>query len=73
MNLQGKDAVRPLCPFCVVPPNSCSRSPCTSGAKFLGEYVFHNAGTTNGAALHVTYMLKAQEVKAESPRQYSPY
>lgn len=62
-----------LCSFCVVPPKGCSRSRCTSGARLPGEYVFYDAGTTDGATLDKTYILKAQEVKAESPRQYCLY
>jgi hypothetical protein len=67
------DSACALCSFCVLPPKGCSRSPCTSGARLRGEYVFYNAGTTNGATLYRTCILKAQEVKAESPRQYCPY
>jgi hypothetical protein len=67
------DSACALCSFCVVPLKSYSRSPWTSGVRLPGEYVFHDAGTTDGATLYRTYILKAQEVKAESPRQYCPY
>jgi hypothetical protein len=67
------DSACALCSFCVVPLKGYSRSPWTSGVRLPGEYVFHDAGTTDGATLYRTYILKAQEVKAESPRQYCPY